>query len=467
MKSKFLLCLTLILASTLSVAYANDANTPLPASSVQNQLEQIARTNTCFSSQVIIDANPLRLRPPMQVVTNSDGTSTWKPGVDTVGLGQLHLLDELRGLSANRAGLVALLTNSDSKVRTLALGALFQREDAHDLPLIASLITDSAPTFPDIGPEMGQGGAPTPIAELEIPQIVGRVAQMMLDFWGVKHEGRAVSTWPRGQNAITTNDFAAYWAKYGGRSYSASWFAVKMKRATRRTTPILPEYQPDIQRVLAEINALPMPDRAWTQLYVLVPEGSYASDSEDLVMSPDTLLRIVKRLGPDALLRFLQRQPISDDPALTMDKNGSEFIRMSNFILVHADKLLRPGDADALLACQYVLGNSGEPNPLWTIGAALAAPARASNILHHALSTLDPQQALYETDAGDFAGALWRIRGTAELDFLVNWFYTTPPMYNDADGQQIAFFWAVAPARRDTKNLIAALVKDPRFDLTD
>ena len=51
------------------------------------------------------------------------------------------------------------------------------------------------------------------------------------------------------------------WQKYAGREYSASWFMVKMKRATRQITPIQPEYRPDIQRVLAEMKALPTPDR--------------------------------------------------------------------------------------------------------------------------------------------------------------------------------------------------------------
>ena len=289
----------------------------------------------------------------------------------------------------------------------------------------------------------------------------------MLAFWGVEHQGRPVSPWPGGKNIITTKDFAAYWAKYAGRTYSASWFAVKMKRATRQTTPIQPQYQPEIQRVLAEMNALPTPDRAWTQLYVLAPGGWYVPDSEDLVVSPHALLDMIHGLGPDALLRFLQRQPVSDDPALQIDKDDSDFVGMSNFILLHADKLLRPRDADAVLACQYVLRNSGTVNPAWAIGAVLAAPARASEILHHALAGLNQHDELYEYDAGEFAGALWRIRGPAEMDFLVNWFYTAPPMLNDPDGQQIAFFWGVEPARPDTRQLMAALVKDPRFARTD
>jgi hypothetical protein len=375
---------------------------------------------------------------------------------------QFQLLRTLRSVSGDRAGLAALLNDSDPRVRTLALGALFQREDGHDLPLIASLINDSAQTFPDLHQSMGQQGGTRPLSELTNSQTVGDIAQRMLAYWGVEHLPGG------GYWKVTSSDFAAYWARYSGRSNSASWFAVKLKRATRQTTPIQPEYQPDIQRVLAEMAALPMPDRAWTELYVLAPEGFYESDSEDMVVSADVLLGMIKGLGPDALLHFLQRDTISDDPDLAPDKDSSDFVRMSNFILMHADKLLRPQDADAVLACEYVLRGSGAVNAAWAIGAALADPTRASKILRHALTAQTDRENQYEDDAGEVTGALWRIRGPAELHFLVNWFYTAQPMMNDPDGQQIAFFWGVeAAARPDTKQLIAALVKDPRFGRTD
>ena len=109
--------------------------------------------------------------------------------------------------------------------------------------------------------------------------------------------------------------------------------------------------------------------------------------------------------------------------------------------------------------------NSGGVNPAWAIGASLVQPARAGKILHDALAH---ETRSYETAAGELAGALWRIRGPAELDFLVNWFYTGLPTANGPMNQPVAFLWEVAAAARpDTKQLIAALVKDPRFNHTD
>jgi len=42
---------------------------------------------------------------------------------------------------------------------------------------------------------------------------------------------------------------------------------VKLMRATRQTSSAHPEYHKDTQRVMAEINALPAVERAWTMFF--------------------------------------------------------------------------------------------------------------------------------------------------------------------------------------------------------
>jgi hypothetical protein len=425
---------------------------------VQAQFEQMAKTYGHFSLTVVIQNRPLRLGTPLEAT---------KRGNNPLALEQLQLAQELRALSGDRKALAALLENPDPKVRTLALGAIFQREDGRDLALIATLINDPAPTFPNLHESMSSIGGARPMSELEDPQSVGHVAQAMLAFWGVTHNGRPVGMGPGNLEGIyiTTDDFAEYWKKYAVREYSASWFAVRMKRATRRTIPIQPEYQPDIQRVLAEMKALPLPDGAWIQLYVLAPEGWFEFEPSDLVARDDELVAMTKKLSPASLLCFLQRQKISDDPDLLMGKQNSEFVRMSNFVLRHADQLLQAEDADTLLACENVERDASGVNPAWSIGAALLQPARADKILRDALAR---ETRTFELAAGELAGALWRIRGPAEMDFLVNWFYTVLPTPSEPVHQPVVLLWGVeAAARPDTKQVIRALVKDARFDSTD
>ncbi|MGH7941093.1 MAG: WD40 repeat domain-containing protein [Limisphaerales bacterium] len=457
MKIKLLLCLALVLAGGMLIrAGGQTAN---DNSALKRRLQELAQSNQYFSLTVVIYERPLRLWPPMQEVTVANGTKIWRPGTNQLAVEQLILLHRLHALSGNREGLIALLASPDPKVRTLALGALFQREDGRDLPLIASLLNDFTPTFPDLHDSMNQAGGPRPMSELTNSQTVSDVAQRMLAYWGVGHSAAG------GYGRVTSSDFAAYWKKYAGRDHSAYWFAVKMKRATRQTIPIQPEYQPDIRKVLAEMKALPMPERAWTELYVLAPEGWYESEPGDMVVPADELPGMIKGLGPDALLRFLQRRRVSDDPDLVMGEQNSDFIRMSNFILLHADKLLNTNDAEAVLACEYAQRDSGGINPAWPIGAALLQPGRAHEILQDALAH---ETRTYETAAGELAGALWRIGGPAEIPFLVNWFYTVLPTASEPMHQPVAFLWGVeAAGRPDTRQLIAALVKDPRFDHTD
>jgi WD40 repeat protein len=465
MNLKLLLGLALILGGGLFAT--TQAQSADAKDTTRIRLEQMAEAYGHFSQTVVIYGRPLQLWPPLeQGKTATNGFSIPKRGTNVLAAEQLRLVKELRELSGNREALAALLKHANPKVRTLALGAIFQRNDGRDLPLIAGLINDSAPTFPNLHDPMSSMAGPRPLPELENPQSVGTVAQTMLAFWGVSHDGRSVEMgFGRLATSITTDDFAGYWKKYADRKYAASWFMVKMKHATRQTTPIQPEYRLDIQSVITEMKSLPMPDRAWIQLYVLAPGGWVEFEKEDLVATDGELIAVAKKLGPAALLRFLQRQKVSDDPDLLLDKDNPEFVRISNFILRHADQLLRPEDCDALLACQYVMHDSGGVNPAWGIGAALVQPARAGEILHNALAH---ETRSYETAAGELAGALWRIRGLAELDFLVNWFYTVLPTASEPMHQPVAFLWGVETAARpDTKQLMAALVKDSRFDHTD
>lgn len=436
MKSPSILCLALVLIGL-------PANCLGATDTVQTQLERMARTCTHFSQTVIIHNRELRIAGP------DFGTSP-------LDLEQEFLAVNLRVLSPDREALAELLKHPDPRVRTLALGALFEREDGRDLPLIATLVDDAEPTFPDLHDSIGSQGGPRPMSELESPQTVGEVAKAMLRFWMVPEEM---------SNAPEKETFSDYWKRHANRDHYASWFAVKMKRATRETIPILPVYRSDIRRVLDLMDALPSPDREWTQLYVLAPGGWNEFEKEDLVAQDGELIAMINELGPESLLHFLQGQKVSDDPDLLMDKDNREFIRMSNFILRHADQLLRPEDSDALLACEYVEHDSGGINPAWAIGAALVKPARAGEILHNALAH---ETRTYETAAGRLAGAVWRIRGPAEMDFLVDWFYATLPTATEPLHQPVAFLWEVkAAARPDTKLLFVALVKDPRFDHTD
>jgi hypothetical protein len=445
----------IVLALFLSGGLLDALETPsaFAKDSTRSRLEEMARNCSHFSLTVIVRNQDLRL---------------WPPGSNVLVLEQQRLVKDLLELKDSQKTLERLLEHTDPKVRTLALGALFLRQDGRDLPLIGRVLGEAALTFPDLHNSPHSAGGPRPITEVEQPQSVGDVAQAMLGFWGVPVTGQQVDRNGHIEKRfVTSKDFQQYWKKYAGRQYSASWFEVKMKRATGQTIPILSTRKPAIQRVLAQLNSIPMPDRAWIQLYVLAPDVWFELEPEDLVITDDELISMIKPLGPDALLRFLQRQKISDDPALFMDKQNGQFVRMSNFILRHADNLMAAKDADALLACEYVLRDSDSINPSWAIGAALVQPSRASQILRLALAR--KTQSL-ESDAGRLAGALWRIRGPSEMDFLVHWFYETLPTStpNMPGNEPVAFLWEVEAAKRpDTKQLIAALVKDSRFDSTD
>jgi len=439
----------LLLLAVEILAATHGLGADLSRDATKVRLEKMAQTCRYFSPEVIINNRSLAIGPVP--VLGPGGIENPLPEVPIpIVQEQYDLAKDLRALGSNRASLARLLRHSDPRVRTLALAAIFEREDGRDLPLIATLANDDAQTFPCLHESMDPVARPHPMSELVSPLTVGQVAKSMLWFWMNPDHG-------------SNETFSEYWKRYGKRNYHASWFAVKMNRATRETIPIRPEYRKDIQRVVDQMNALPSPDREWTQLYVLCPP--YPDLGQEAIgVSNQELVAVAKRLGPEALLRFLERKPISDDTDLDMssDKNP-KFAPIGDFLLWHADQLLRPKDADALLACSQ--RETKHDRPIWIVGRARLLPAQAANILQKALTD---ERAKYAGVEDELTGAMWRICGPTAKDFLADWFYSTLAAGYDPFDKACGFLRQVQDAARpDTRQLLVALVKDPRFEMTD
>lgn len=155
MKAKIILCLALMLSGVLLSAVQADGGKA--DSATRMRLEQMAQTYSHFSLTVVVHNRPLRLASAMELASaTTNGIHILKPGTNVLAAEQLRLVKELRELSGDQNSLVVLLQHPDPKVRTLALGAIFEREDGRDLPSIATLINDSAPTFPNLHESLNQ-----------------------------------------------------------------------------------------------------------------------------------------------------------------------------------------------------------------------------------------------------------------------------------------------------------------------
>lgn len=395
----------------------------LEEAAVRAALESMAKTNTYFSLTSVVKNRELSLA----VFPRNEELQKMLVDIKSMSA-------SLRALRENRSALAALLEHDNPKVRTLALGALFMREDKADLPLIASLLDDSAPTFLHLHENYSSGFEP--LADLISPLKVEEVAQAMLK--AAEMPSRSMM------------EFKAQWQKYEGRPQSAKWFQFKLERANRRTSPIQGEYRADIQRVIAEMEALPLPDRGWTRLFVLCT-------FKDGMVTDDYLVAAARELGPDALLRFMQGEKVTEDPDVRL--TGQDDYRLGSirsFILLHADQLLRPEQFETLLSN----GRSERVAPFWLAGAALVRPDRASEILRGAITAKMPGSAL-------LASVLWRLRGQAEAGFLADWFYSRK-RNQGATSYYVSFLGEVrALARKETPELMKALIRHEGFHLTN
>ena len=414
--------------------------------SFQAKLEQLAARAHYFSREVFLSNRPEFLEREFSA-GHLGGVHYETP---PLVLEQTKLVTELTALSRDRERLVVLLTHPDPKVRALVLGALFLRQDGRDLPLIAYLLHDAAATLPDLHPTMYSAPIDNPLPHMESPQTVGELARRMLQRYHMIPSDTEIKV-----EKNTGPDFASRWKSYEGRTFAASWMQEKMERASRRYLSVVPKYRVDIDAVIADIDALPAPDRDWTRLYVLCPQHNIGH--RDAFMQDAELIATARRLGPAALMMYLQHKPVSSDPDLP-----GHFWSMSHFILLNADKLLRMSDSEALLACEATESSEDGVSPLWRIAVALLQPSRAAEVLKPALEA----ENRYSYDAeGQLAGYLWRTSGLKEKQYLTEWFLQTLSKPRALDNYPDSFLRKVREVGLSgTNELIAGLVQDSRFD---
>ena len=405
------------------------------------------------------------------IVRNRWGERRWPDGLLEE---QQHLLAELRAARDARTELQALLHSPDPKVRTLALGALFIREDPRDLPLIGGLLGDRSPTFSRLSMSFDSRGGRLPLSFFESAQTVGDVAQVMIGLYlasafKVSAFGRTLAGGTDLRD-LSAADFQKYWAERGQRTRCAGWFLVRMWRATRSTSPLQPQYEVDVRRVLAEIDALPPEERAWTLLYVREDQPQL-----DTLVPDAAMVTALKAVGADALMKVLRREPVSDDPDLVAPARPAwnlPHTKAARFILAHAPELLRASDADAVLASAegYPANPNFEYHPEWIAASArlqgLRNPARATESLKAAIQRIPLTHILGASDQRVLAFALWQMRGAAERAFLANWFYTVLPFVKSPNALESFLRDVEREHRPDTSLLLSALVGDARFEQT-
>jgi hypothetical protein len=364
-----------------------------------------------------------------------------------------HQMRELANSSLRFENLLPLLQHSDPKMRTLAIIALFDQGDPKMLPAVVALAGDHSPTYPCPQPlslTLGMTVDPWPMTDQQVGQMASAVVNAYLNAAAFNYGIERTPNYP---------GFEGYWATHKNRPYSASWFEVRTNL----------DGVVNIKTVRDEIAALPEPDRQWELLWIAT-RHLYAGDEPSLVAPDAELLEACKRLGRDRLLQMLAGHVASTDPDLQPRYNqDSPYKHMMLFVLRHSDQLLKPEDAAVLLRRQdenlgLTPGGVADPfqSPWWAIGAAQLDPQHASEILHSAMAHF--QEKYQGHDRARLALALWRLAGPSETRFVLDWFYEEPPCCGTTPRDE---FLASAATLPHGRQLLASLVRDPRFDQVD
>lgn len=342
----------------------------------------------------------------------------------------------LQDPSLDTNNLIRLLSSEDPKIRALAIFALDYKNDPRVLPDIAALQPDQAPAY----------SCPLPVAQAlppdkpetwpQQPSTVGGLATEVLNRY-LTESGYA--------------NFSNYWKDYKDRHYSVSWFALRLQRIWSFDNLNHPSMD-DLRR---EISQLPAPDRQWTALWL----GTLPNPNK--VVRPyteDEMVQNAAELGHDALLQFLDGHIQSTDPDLRMRQDPvhrESLHALQTFVLKHSPQLLVEKDRDFLLQDKFA-------RSVWyPIGAAQLDRKNAADILHLAYQRFDGKRDDYNRAV--LTMALWNLEGSRETGFILDWFYTASMgagLYATPRHQ----FLRDAEQQANTRPLIAALIRDPRFD---
>ncbi len=333
--------------------------------------------------------------------------------------------------------LLELLKHNNSRVRALAIAALFNKGDPSLLPHIAAMAEDKARTFPY--PEFCTNHPALTTFEA---QTVGDLANKFVSYY--------LSTAGYERVIEKTTDYGGfedYWSSRKDRTFCASWFAVQLQRATGVITPSPDDCIPRIRAVRKRIDRLPELDRAWTLLWLHQPEHG------DVLVSDAECIDLCKKLGPERLMLMLRGKAPSDDPDIHSPPNPYNFSRdrMMQFVLMHATALLRKQDADALAA--------DESQGVWrTIAAAdlYADAQKANDILSKGLRRYTGR--FHDNDRRLLLHAMLRLGGPTATRDIVAWFYEARAQDGEA---------AVAVCLLGDRQLLANIVRDKRFKDAD
>ena len=342
------------------------------------------------------------------------------------------------------SSLLPLLKHRDPRVRTLAAAGLYAYEDPRLLLELVPLLEDRAETFPEVEApgnfRLGNPGVMPPMARKKVRDVARRFLNVYLETAGYR-EGIAP---PRGRPGL-----ADYWERRKGRTYCASWFAVRVLRASRGSEPTSKENRGAVRAIHEEIDRLPEVDRAVTLLWLWDQFGG-----ENLVTEKE-VFELCKGLGPDRLVDLLRKKPLNTDPDLWT--TGYIHFRQSTeaVIIPRAKELFRPKDADGLAEAGYYFA------------AADLQPERAG-------AHLDRGWKIAQLDG--WGGPRMRLNlerwrrlpeeGTA---LTVKRFYDEPPLMKpDPHEVRSEFLSALGKTWKPRdRRLLVALVRDKRFATMD
>lgn len=344
-------------------------------------------------------------------------------------------LKEAMAVPPDLAELSALAGHSDPKVRTLAMMRLYSLCQPEAFVAIQARMVDKALTFPQQSIPCGlTPGEKIPLftEDQTVSQLASRMMEMI--------QFPAPWLWDDDRH-----DFQKWSASRIGNPDWLGWYEFLFRLASRGTSPVPEDRAPTMTQLRSLMETRSPAVRTWFWFGLADNAWSLAGYDTTLATGME-LIAAGKRLGPEALLAFLRdgsraglREPRLDDPS-----------RGRSFVLSHASDFFRPQDAAALKEMGLF------------VAAADADPANASRLIRESLAVTTGS-----FDSWDHAravAALADLRGDAEADFVVKWFYDAPVKSSQSSDQGVFLTELTRRGPKEWQKTVRRLVAETGFE---
>lgn len=353
-----------------------------------------------------------------------------------------------------------MLSDSNSKIRALAILCLYQTDNHKDILKIADYIRDTTSCYkPNPYPRFG-GNILSLDEQPTLEERLEKVSNLKVSDFAL---ALITHYFKQSGHVYFDKEFEFFLDERTNLTNTAGYLKLLKLKATGGISPFQEERIELVQNLKKRIENIENEiDKSIYKLYLSCDEYPLYTDKE---------LRIeLKTLGKENIKKILKRQPPTKDPDLLNIDNGElsnwEYNRMCKWILLNADLIFGKNDVDFLIKQEAIDRERSWTwrttlfFPYWHIAAARIDNEKAKFYISDGLEIFNGEYRDFER--GELYAELLHLNGKKEFEFVSNWIFNSYRL-NEKNNERIDHFIDCLNQKEDLQ-FLKYLINNPKFD---